>query len=93
MPNHMPRPTEGELALLSNLLHDLRGEARIYRVESRDDKGVPNPDVRAFLFGLSRDFQARANALLAVLRHAGVRGLPEPLDLDKELLSKKSSET
>lgn len=93
MPNHMPRPTEEELALLSNLLHDLRGEARIYRISGSDSRSVPNPDVRGVLSELSQDFQARANGLLAVLRYAGVRGLPEPLDLDKELLAKKSSET
>lgn len=85
MSNHMPRPTEEELALLTNLLHDLRGEARINRAASSDDRGVPNPDVRAVLSELSQDFQARANALLVVLRNAGVRGLPEPLDLDKKL--------
>lgn len=74
--NQATRPTPEELETLAMLC----SEAALARALSLRPDLCPNPSVQALNADITLSHQRNANALLAVLRHLGVRDIPpEPL--------------
>ena len=75
-----PRPTEGQLATLRVILNDLRDEAVVaHKLEGE----AKTPDTRDEHAHNRFAAEAHARVMLDMLKHFGVKDLPDPLNLPR----------
>jgi len=79
--------SEREFLLLTDMLSDMRGDARVALATGRSIGPEGNQDVRATFIAQAEDLVARSNALHAALTLLGQHGLGPRLRFDAEALT------